>query len=195
MNKTPREILLNSHRAADPALERLCTGLLAEEKDKEPVSETEGYHRTVRGRTRRRVVGRLWYELFWCCRHVWGGLAAAWVLIIGLQMALIESSPSGKPGVASGASSVPGYFAAQKRLLLELGDATAPAPAPSRPVLVPQTRSEGFRPDRAGSGFDAISQGVALGWSVAAPLGLVLAVAESAPTDVGGYRPVLEARC
>lgn len=176
MSKTPREILLDRHRAADSALERLCTDLLAGENRQNSTPETtenrSGERRWICRPVFWRVLGRMWQELFWCCRYVWGGLAAAWVLIIGLQMALVEDSPSGKSAVVGGASSVPSYLAVQKRLLLELGDATTPAPATRTPSPLPPTRSELLRPYRAGAGFAALSQGVALGCSIAAPSGL-----------------------
>jgi hypothetical protein len=138
MSKTPREILLDHHRAADARLERICTSLLA---DQEVAQEPESQSRPAALWSPARLVSRAWAELFWCCRHIWGGLAAAWVLVVAFQLSSVESTPTGKPRSGSVSTANPGFLVVQKRLLSELREA-APAPPPPPPVTVPQTRSE-----------------------------------------------------
>lgn len=79
--KTPREVLLNQHRSVDPKLNRMWYNALAP-----------------------RLTGNiLWRELVWPCRHIWAGLACAWVLIIVLQIASLEPAAqvAGKSAPAS----------------------------------------------------------------------------------------------
>ncbi len=71
---TPREILLNRHRPVTPRLDALRRAIVAEHvgapADEAPVP----------------LAARLWEELFWCCRRAWMGLAAAWALVLLLNL-------------------------------------------------------------------------------------------------------------
>ena len=77
--KTPREILLAQHRAAGPKLDAIrekAVAALAPVRDKtEPARPWP-----------LRIAWVLWRELIIPCRHVWAGLAAAWVTLLLLNL-------------------------------------------------------------------------------------------------------------
>ncbi len=130
MKNTLRELLLEQHRAADAELESICNQLLPggnSELEREAVSEP------LAPLPISRFFLRVWTELFWCCRYIWGGLAVIWVLVAVFQLASVESTAPGKSQGAS-ASSV-SFLVAQKRLQLELRE---PPPTQS-PSGGPQT--------------------------------------------------------
>jgi len=83
--------------------------------------------------------GWSWRALFWPCPQMWAGLAAAWLLVLVLNLA---SHPSDEPAeMALQARTVPmeGYSERQ-RLLAELLEEKQP----NRPdPFVPRRRSEG----------------------------------------------------
>jgi len=87
--KTPREILLARHRAADAKLDAIRRSALAAAG--EPHLSTH-HAATV-------ILRALWRELVFPCRHVWTGLAAVWVLLLIINVAQRDtvSSVTGKP--------------------------------------------------------------------------------------------------
>jgi hypothetical protein len=87
-----------------------------------------------------------WREWLWPCPQAWAGLAALWMIILGLN----ATAPAG-PGLTAKQSPAPPSetgptLAAQRRELARLLDNVAePAQAPKAP---PGPRSEGFAPSK-----------------------------------------------
>jgi len=82
--KTPREILLDRHRNAESKLDAIRRDVLAEFVPAEPAIESP---RPTPPFSFSMLRTKVWRELVLPCRHVWVGLAAAWMLILGLHLA------------------------------------------------------------------------------------------------------------
>ena len=87
------------------------------------------------------IVQTLWRELIWPCRRVWAGVACAWLLIIGLNMASPEPLPQiiGKASPRSNEDFR--AFIEQRQLLAQLTD-SLPTPANTRKPSPPGPRSD-----------------------------------------------------
>lgn len=137
--KTPREILLARHRAVDPVLDRLRADVLATAVlpgDGRAEAASTSIYQVLNG-----WLVRAWTELFWSCRRAWAGVAAAWLVIVTLNLLSPEVSPVDRTQGAGGSRTIFTYLIEQERLLAELGDLT-PVPAPAPPPAVPAPRSE-----------------------------------------------------
>jgi hypothetical protein len=131
--KTPREILLARHRAAEPRLDMVRRDIL---ENLSPKEIRRG------GRWNNFVAGCR--ELFRLPRWAWSGLGAAWLVIVGLNIAARET-PATQPApsaIAKRSSDTLQALREQKQLFAELvglrpitGDAEAPR-------FVPRPRSE-----------------------------------------------------
>ncbi len=73
--KTPREIILESHRAVEPRLDRLRETVLAAEL------ATALSGPKVRPQSAGNILQKLWLELIWPSRRAWAGLSAVWVVL------------------------------------------------------------------------------------------------------------------
>ena len=71
--KTPREILLQQHQAVAPKLDAIRAGVVAG-LARPPARETIS-----------------WRDWLWPCPRAWTGLAAAWLVILGLNLATGKS--------------------------------------------------------------------------------------------------------
>ena len=135
--KTPREILLERHRAIEQKLHEIREKIVS----LEIAAAQGGVEQRGRGCASSGVASNMWRGVIWRCRLAWIGMAAMWV---GLWMVnrQMESTPVTMVSARSRPTSeaVRG-FAEQQRLLVELLQPTAPAPAePARQR--PQPRSE-----------------------------------------------------
>lgn len=133
--KTPRDLLLERHHAAQPRLNALRRAVVAEhvggpalEPDVPPPD----------------FFSRLWEELFWSCRRAWVGLATVWIVILGLQLATREpvesKAAAARPEVAS--SAVQMVLREQRQLRAELLNGSAHSPRAADDADVPGPRSE-----------------------------------------------------
>jgi hypothetical protein len=131
--KTPREILLASHQAAEPRLDELrrhvVAGLAAESQ-------------------RRPSTNRSWLavleEFLRLPRPVLGGLATAWLIIIVLNVASRDAAVPASPGPQQMAKTSKDTLQAlreQKRLFAELVG-TLKDPEAEAPRFVPRPRGE-----------------------------------------------------
>lgn len=138
--KTPREILLARHRAAEPKLDALREGVLAD-AFATPAPEQRP------ARTGAFAMGlTLWRELILPSRRAWSGLAATWILIalINLTQSRGSHSTTAKPTQSNMAAS----FIEQQKLLGELLTDRAPATDADRPktfVPKPHTEATGYK--------------------------------------------------
>ena len=137
--KTPREILLERHRAAGPKLDAIRASVVAglnPEATKEQSSMNSFAAWLLGG------PNKLWQELFLPSRRVWSGLAAVWVLILVVNFAERDPAPAGKATAAP----VMMNLAEQQRLLNELfADRTPAADADREKTFSPKPRTEKFQ--------------------------------------------------
>ncbi|MGA2220992.1 MAG: hypothetical protein ABSH21_04285 [Verrucomicrobiia bacterium] len=145
--KTPREILLKRHQSVEPKLDRMWAETLAPavaavcNRRESGVKRGVGAHRAPLQGLLFTVGWKLWRELIWPSRRIWAGLAVAWLLIIGLNMASSEPAlqAASKTGPRSGEELR--AFIEQRRLLAQLTDAL-PEPANTRKPNLPGPRSD-----------------------------------------------------
>ena len=127
--KTPREIILESHRAAEPRLDRLGEAVLA--------AELGTAHKASRGRANPvgAMMQKLWLELIWPYRRTWAGLAAVWVV---LGVAYVTTRRPYDPTAHAASQQPMTSWVEEEQLLAQLLDrppsAPAKAPAPARPA-------------------------------------------------------------
>ena len=100
--KTPREILLDRHRNAQPKLDAIRREVLAEFVQTKPAIEKP---RPAPAFSFSSLASKLWSELILPCRHIWAGLAAVWMLIVALHLA---AGSDQAPGITVNQVSKPG---------------------------------------------------------------------------------------
>jgi hypothetical protein len=137
--KTPRDLLLEKHRAATAALDLVrMKALETAVRDPHPAGPRRFTSRA--SRLPANFISKLGLELLWPCRRIWAGLAAVWVVILG-----VNASLSDKPRiVANNPPPSPEVLMAlreQRRVLAELIQ-TTPVEAVEPPRRGPQPRSE-----------------------------------------------------
>ena len=131
--KTPRELLLAQHQAVAPKLDRL----------RERVVDAAEPSRMPR-QPRRARFAEAWSEFFRIPRIAWAGLAAAWVVIIALNVASSETPPPKNRYAKAAPPRSPEMLQAlreQRQLFAELVG-SAPAPDAEAQRFVPRPRSE-----------------------------------------------------
>lgn len=130
--KTPREVLLQRHQAADAKLDQIRSGVVSQLAKTTTAREQN---------SSARVLSKLWRELIWPKPQAWASVAALWVLIFALKLSTHEALQV----VARKSSVSPEAIAAvrqQKLFFAELvGTVELRATAPTKPVL-PRPRSE-----------------------------------------------------
>ena len=121
--KTPREILLRKHQAVSPKLDAIRARVVAEIA-RPPAPETMS-----------------WRQWLWPCPRAWAGLAAAWLVILGMNLA-VGKNPS-RPATATLAGSRQELFELrqQQEMLTEL-IFSAETPGMERPKSAPSPRSD-----------------------------------------------------
>jgi hypothetical protein len=100
--KTPRELLLDRHRNAESKLNAIHREVLAEFVQAEPTIESP---QPAPPFSFSMLRAKVWRELILPCRHIWAGLAAAWMLILGLHLA---AGTDQAPGITVNQVSKPG---------------------------------------------------------------------------------------
>ena len=126
--KTPKEILLARHQAAEPKLDQIRREVVAE-LTADPAREPEAP-----------LVLKLWHELILPRPRAWAAVAAMWVVIVALKL----STPEAPPVVAqksSAPSEVLAEVRQQKLLFAELVGVGKPRVV-EPPKSVPQPRSD-----------------------------------------------------
>lgn len=127
--KTPREILFDRHRSVEPKLDSLRARAITELETKSR-AESAGWLESLR-------------EMFRIPRMAWGGLAAAWLVIIALNFASRESDPA-RPAPQEAKRSPETLLALreQKRLFSELVGVANEKLDAEAPRFVPRPRSD-----------------------------------------------------
>jgi hypothetical protein len=138
--KTPREILLERHRAAETRLNAICSVIVENMNHKESKRQSSFLASLFL-----RCSQNFWRELLWPSPWAWAGAAAAWVLIFALNFA----ASAGPDGVSMAntrplpASVVEMALAERQSLMTSLLDSSPMEPAaPPRELIRPRPRSE-----------------------------------------------------
>ncbi|HEY3760328.1 MAG TPA: hypothetical protein VGN23_01080 [Verrucomicrobiae bacterium] len=119
--KTPREILLERHKAAIPQLDALRNQTINAELRRKPSTVIVDW------------LSLLWRELIWPCRGIWTGLATVWILIFAANIAMNGGSHPVMAKVAASQGAIVAWQQ-QQRLLSELtGMDDAHIALPTRP--------------------------------------------------------------
>jgi hypothetical protein len=135
--KTPREILLRRHQAAESKLDAIRNEVVAEH-----VAAGDGEKLPARTTASPAVVVmKLWQELVWPSRRIWAGIAAVWVVIIALRMTEPGTAVQATAGFAP--QTMVAVLSEQRRELAQLlGENSVPQPALPPQPLPQRPRSE-----------------------------------------------------
>lgn len=137
--KTPREVLLERHRDAQPKLDHLRRAAV-----------TELNHKATKGPCSTSALvswfllfpKTLWCELFFPSRRIWSGLAAVWILILLINFSLRDPA-NGVAGKSISAPTMAMNWQMQQRWMTELLADRTPGPDFDRPKHnAPKPRSE-----------------------------------------------------
>ena len=134
--KTPREILLERHRAAEPKLDTIRERVVK-------IKFREGRRVAV---PKIRVAGTatlpflIWRELFLPSRRIWAGLAACWIFLALVNLSMDRHSHA-RIAVASATPEMIQSYRQQERLLAELIGGNEPRVADAQRKFLPQPRS------------------------------------------------------
>jgi len=136
--KTPREILLAQHRAAESRLDKIRGELVAElnhkgTKVRSPISSFVSW--CLGGSS------AVWRELIFPSRRIWASLAAVWILILAVNFAQRDHSPVVMAKTAPTQEMILS-FRQQEKLLGELIGQSEPRIAEPPKIFLPAPRSE-----------------------------------------------------
>jgi hypothetical protein len=145
--KTPREILFERHRKAEPKLDAVRRKALAALPAAGSVNNAHfntpgAFHRA------RAVLGKAWLELIWPSRRAWAGMAVLWLVVMAanLEMKATTNVPAAR---SAHTRELARAFEERQRLLAELLLPASPPPAtPARSD--PGPRSERLTLFKAG---------------------------------------------
>ena len=138
--KTPREILLAQHRAAGPKLDAIRRAVMADKLNHQDTKAQSWVAVFVSWCLRGSNV--FWSELILPSRRTWAGLAAAWLLIVAVNVSQREPATAGKFSSASSAPTMMS-FREQQRWMNELfADRTVATDAEPPKIFSPKPRTE-----------------------------------------------------
>lgn len=138
--KTPREILLNRHQAAQTKLDRIRQNVVAEVTRQETSAEDGPSPRELPLLAAAAL--KLWRELILPCPRAWAGLAAVWLVIFAINLSLRDKSETVAQKTPPPSPELIMALRQQERLLAELiGPRETPAAERPDPFL-PRPRSE-----------------------------------------------------
>ena len=138
--KTPREILLAQHRAAGPKLDAIRRAVMADKLNHQDTKAQSWVAVFVSWCLRGSNV--FWSELILPSRRTWAGLAAAWLLIVAVNVSQREPATAGKFSSASSAPTMMS-FREQQRWMNELfADRTVATDAEPPKTFSPKPRTE-----------------------------------------------------
>ena len=144
--KTPREILFERHRQAEPRLDEVRRQALAELT---AAGSTEALERGRGDGLLKRsvdnaecgILKKIWLELIWPSRRAWIGMAALWLALLAANFAMKATATSSTAGRSARRGELVEAVEEQRRLLAELLPPTKPQPAePPRPGSRPRSQ-------------------------------------------------------
>jgi hypothetical protein len=136
--KTPREILLERHQAAEPKLDAIRVAVVGELNNNETKEQSWA---AVLVSSFLGCPQKLWRELILPSRRIWAGMAATWLAMFIVNVSMHDNSQT----VAMKSSPSPGMmmtFQQQERLLAELTEPHETRIAEPSKKSIPQPRSE-----------------------------------------------------
>jgi hypothetical protein len=145
--KTPREILFERHRQAEPKLDavrrKALASLPAAGSVISPHSNTRAaFHRA------RAALRKAWLELIWPSRRVWAGMAVIWLVVLAANLEM-KTTTNVSAVRSAHTRELARAFEERQRLLAELLLPASPPPAtPARSD--PGPRSERLTLFKAG---------------------------------------------
>ena len=141
--KTPRELLLERHQAAEAKLK----GIRAEDLAACARAAAEASAACRPPSTLARLVQLFWQETVWPWRRVWAGVAAGWLVILALTLATSDTPKTASARPPGPNPEVLAALQQQEQLLSQLlGVETPPHVSGSRP---PAPRSAAEPPPAA----------------------------------------------
>jgi len=135
--KTPREILSERHRPAEPRLDAIRRDLVGKLNNQETKPQGFTFVSWLL-----RCPQNFWCELIWPARRIWTGLAAAWLLILVANLHLSAGSPRMAAATSLRSADFILAFREQEQVLAELTDRAEPKVVEPPKQFVPQPRSE-----------------------------------------------------
>jgi hypothetical protein len=132
--KTPREILLHRHEAAEEKLNHIRRAAIAQ-MVKPSVPQVESLPL--------RALLTLWRELIWPCRRTWAGLAAVWLVLLTLQLASRDPAEVAARTTPRTSPEVLMVLRQQQLLLAELVERSESRAADKPKTVPPRPRSQG----------------------------------------------------
>ncbi|MEI7730589.1 MAG: hypothetical protein WCO56_13525 [Verrucomicrobiota bacterium] len=130
--KTPREVLLARHQAANAKLDALRREFVAEFNGTAPKYEP------VRNAG---FLNQLWLELFWSSRKVWLGFVTTWMVLGLMHVVCLGTADSAMARAETDSPQMLALLREQNRLRVELTEALRSEPAAVSPFR-PSPRSE-----------------------------------------------------
>jgi hypothetical protein len=133
--KTPREILLNRHRDAEPKLDDI------REKAMMTLAPSAGSNPSVQaGRLwPLRIAWTLWRELIFPSRRIWAALAAAWVVLLWLNLPGGDKTPRMVAEALPPDHEIQALLREQQEMFAELIGFGGPSPAVPNKTTVPRS--------------------------------------------------------
>ncbi len=148
--KTPRELLFERHRQAEPRLDQVRRQALAElaagaSSEALRHGPTERLFKRSVANIEYGILKKLWLELLWPSRRALAGMAVVWLALLAANFGMKSTGISAPPARSARKGELVQAFQEQRRLLAELLPTTTPPPAePPRPASRP--RSERIAP-------------------------------------------------
>jgi len=145
--KNPREVLLEKHRAIQPALDRIRAEVMAAEvstlRCNTPTPSSKFGATPTRGRDAAGAWAiQFWQELIWPSRRIWAALATVWIGLLATNAATGGARESTGARINAQPEAI-AAFAEQKRVLAELlaspqaTESQRPLPRPRTEVAMP----------------------------------------------------------
>src|SRR5689334_17355107 len=111
--KTPREILFERHRQAEPRLNKVRRQALAELT----AARSEAGLRQSRSEG---LLKKIWLELIWPSRRAWAGMATLWLALLAVNFGMKATATSSTAGRSARSGELVRALEEQRRLLAEL---------------------------------------------------------------------------
>ena len=138
--KTPREILLERHRAIEPKLDAIRQSAVAAVCDRRISTDCV---RERRSQTTATMIWRIiWHELIFPCRRTWAGLAAVWMALFIFNVSQRDKAELAARKLPPPSPEAIMAWRQQERLLAELIGPSAPGDAERRKIFLPKPRTE-----------------------------------------------------
>jgi hypothetical protein len=138
--KTPREILLERHRAIKPKLDAIRHSAVAAVCDRRISTDCVRERRSQTAATT--ILGIIWRELIFPCRRTWAVLAAVWVALFIFNVSQRDKSELAARKLPPPSPEAILAWRQQERLLAELIGPSTPGDAERRKIFLPKPRTE-----------------------------------------------------